>query len=207
MSFGLNITKISITTHLQTINHILRYSFYHGPKNTNDTVINALLTDSCEPNLLQHMTAFSANFLGYHCHNIPNINPCLLNQIPAHTPTEIAFTYYQSTTDPPTYSTTHNSHHPKKTTIWHLGTLDHPNQHKTTATFPDMNVQITNNNRFRFLTNTTNNPTAISIRIKPPNPPDTSFPYAFSNSHYNPSFLQFTLVHNIPPTKLDHLHY
>ena len=33
-SFGLNITKISITTHLQTINHILCYSFRHGPKTT-----------------------------------------------------------------------------------------------------------------------------------------------------------------------------
>ena len=59
--------------------HILRYSFRHGPKTTNDTVINTLLTDSCEPNLLQHMTASSANFLGYYCHNIPNVNPCLLN--------------------------------------------------------------------------------------------------------------------------------
>ena len=105
-SFGLNITKVSITTHLQTINHTLRYSFRHGPQTANETVINTLLTDSYEPNLLQHMTASSAKFLGYHCHNIPNINPCLLNQLPAHTPTEIAFTYYQSATDPPTYSTT-----------------------------------------------------------------------------------------------------
>ena len=61
-SFGLNITKIYITTHLQTINHHLRYSFRHGPKITNDTVINTPLTDSCEPYLLEHMTASSANF-------------------------------------------------------------------------------------------------------------------------------------------------
>ena len=105
-SFGLNTTKFSITTHLQTINHILRYSFRHGPKTTNDTVIKTLLTDCCERNLLQHLTASSANFLGYYCHNIPNMNPCLLHQLPAHTPTEIAFTYYQSTTDPPTCSLT-----------------------------------------------------------------------------------------------------
>ena len=118
-SFVLNITKISITTHLQTINHILCYSFRHGPKTTNDSVINTLLTDSCEPNLLQHMTASSASFLGYYCHNIPNINPCLLNQLPAHTPAEIAFTYYQSTTDPPNYSLTQNNQHPTRTRIWH----------------------------------------------------------------------------------------
>ena len=141
------------------------------------------------------MTAFSADFLGYHCHNIPNINPCLLNQIAADTPAEIVFTYYQSTTDPPTYCLTQNSQHPKRTTIWHLGTLDHPNQHKTTA-FPDMTVKITNNNRFRLPTNTTNNPKDTSFPTKPPNPPDTtSFPYAFSNSHFSPSFLQFTRVH------------
>ena len=207
-SFGLNITKVSITTHLQTINHTLRYSFRHGPETANETVINTLLTDSYEPNLLQHMTASSAKFLGYHCHKIPNINPSLLNQLPAHTPTEIAFTYYQSATDPPTYSTTQNTQHPKGTIIWHLGTLDHPNSYKTTATFPDMTVQITNNNRFRLPTNTTNNPRAIAIPTNPPNPPDTtSFPYAFSSSHFSPSFVQFTLVHNIPPPKLDHLHF
>ena len=120
----------------------------------------------------------------------------------------IAFTYYQSATDPPTYSTTQNTQHPKRTTIWHLGTLDHPTSNKTTATFPDMTVQITNNNRFRLPTNTTNNPKAIAIPTNPPNPPDTtSFPYAFSSSHFSPSFLQFTLVHNIPPPKLDHLHF
>ena len=206
--FGLNIAKVSITTHLQTINHVPRYSFRHGPKTTNDTVINTLLTDSCERNLLQHMTASSANFLGYYRHNIPNINPCLLNQLPAHTRAEIAFTYYQSTTDPPTYSLTQNTQHPKRTTIWHLGTLDHPNQHKTTATFPNMTVQITNSNRFRLPTNTTKNPKAISFPTKPPNPPDTtSFPYAFSNSHFSPLLVQFTLVQNIPPPKLDNLHY
>ena len=116
------------------------------------------------------MTAFSADFLGYHCHNIPNINPCLLNQIAADTPAEIVFTYYQSTTDPPTYCRTQNSQHPKRTTIWHLGTLDHPNQHKTTA-FPDMTVKITNNNRFRLPTNTTNNPKDTSFPTKPPNSP------------------------------------
>ena len=134
---GLNITKVSITAHLQIINHILRYSFLHGPKNTNDTVINALLTDSQDPNVLQHITASSANFLRYHFHNIPNINPCPLNQIPAHTPTKIAFTYYQSTTDTPTYSLTQSSQHHGKATIWHLGTRDHPIQHKTTAMFAD----------------------------------------------------------------------
>ena len=91
-SCHLYITKIAITTNLQTINHILRYSFRHGPKTTNDTLINTLLRDSCEPNLLQHMTAPSANFSGYCCHNIPNINPCLLNQLPPHTLAEIAFT-------------------------------------------------------------------------------------------------------------------
>ena len=31
--FGLNINKVSITTHLQTTNHILPYSFGHGPQN------------------------------------------------------------------------------------------------------------------------------------------------------------------------------
>ena len=34
-SFGLIITKVSITTHLQTINHTLRYSFRHGPQTAN----------------------------------------------------------------------------------------------------------------------------------------------------------------------------
>ena len=153
------------------------------------------------------MTPSSDNSLGYYCHNIPKINPCLLHQLPAHTPTEIAFTYYQSTTDPPTYSLTQNTQHPKRTTIVHLGTLDHPNQHKTTAEFPDMTVQITNNNRFRLPTSTTNNLQAISFPTKPPNPPDTtSFPYVFSNSLFNPLLLQLPLVHNIPPPKLDHLH-
>ena len=80
------------------------------------------------------MTASSANVLGYYCHNVPNANPCLLHQLPIHTPTEKAFTYYQSTTDLPTYSLTQNNQHPKRTTIWHLGTLDHPDPHKTTAT-------------------------------------------------------------------------
>ena len=71
-----------------------------------------------------------------------------------------------------------------------------------------MTVQITNNNRFRLPSNTTNNPKAISFPTKPPNPPDTtSFPYAFSDSHFSPLLLQFTLVQNIPPPKLDHLHY
>ena len=207
-SFGLNITKIGFTTSLQTINHILHYSFHHGPKTRNDTVINAPLNDSYEPNLLQHMTASSANVLGYYCHNIPSINPCLPHQLPAHTSTEIASTYYQSTTHPPAYSLTQINQHPKRNTIWHLGTLDHPTQHKATATFPDMTVKITNNNRFRLPTNTTNGPKAIYFPTKPPNPPDTtSFPYAFSNSHFNPLRLQFTLVHNVPPPKLDHLHY
>ena len=173
-SFWPQCYQTSITTHLQTINHTLRYSFCHGPQTANETVINTLLTDSYEPNLLQHMTASSAKFLGYHCHNIPNINPCLLNQLPAHTPTEIAFTYYQSATDPPTYSTTQNTQHPKRTTTWHLGTLDHSNSNKTTATFPHMTVQITNHNRFRPPTNTTNNPKAIAIPINPPSPPDTT---------------------------------
>ena len=156
------------------------------------------------------MTACSAKFLGYYCHNIPNINPCLLHKLPAHTPTEtpIAFTFYQSTTDPLTYSLTQITQHPKRTTTWHFGTLDHPNQHKNTATFPDMTVQITNNNRFHLPTSTTNNPKAILFPTKPPNPRyTTSFPYAFSNSHFNPLLLQFSLVHNIPPPNLDHLHY
>ena len=71
-----------------------------------------------------------------------------------------------------------------------------------------MTVQIADNKRFRLPTNTTNNCKAMSFPTKRPNPPDTtSFPYAFSNSHFSPSLLQFTLVHNIPPPKLDHLHY
>ena len=88
-----------------------------------------------------------------------------------------------------------------------LGTLDHLNQHETTATFLDMTAQITNNNRFRFPTNTTDTSNAISFPIKPPNPPDTtSFPYTFTNSLFNPTFLQFTLDLNIPPPNPDHLH-
>ena len=128
-----------------------------------------------------------------------------LNQTPAHTPTEIAFFDYHSTTDLFTYSFTQNSQHPKRITIWHLGTVDHLNQHKSTATFPDMTAQITNNNGFRLPTNTIN---AISFFIKPPSPPDTtSFPNIFTNSFFNPIFFQFIFDLNIPPPNPHHLHY
>ena len=46
------------------------------------------------------------------------------------------------------------------------------------------------------------------VNTTPSNPPNTtSFPYPFSNYHFSPSFLQFTLVHNFPPPKLDNLHF
>ena len=78
------------------------------------------------------MTASSANFLGHYFHNIRNINHCLLHQLPAHTPKEIAFTYYQSTTDPPTCSLTQiTPSSPKEPQFWHLGTLDHPAQNNS----------------------------------------------------------------------------
>ena len=185
-SFGLN-----FTTNLQTINHIPRYSFRHGPKITNDTVINTLLTDSCRPTLLQHMTALSAIYLSYCKHPQPS---------PFTHPSRNSFHLLPIYHRPPTKSLTQNTQHPRRTTILHLGTLDHPNRHNTTATFPDMTVQITNN--------TTKNPSSY------PSLPNLQIlqallPFLMLSAILIllQSFLQFTLVHNIPPAKLDHLHF
>ena len=98
------------------------------------------------------MTAHSASFLGFHTHNIPTVSPCLPFQIPTHTTIEVAFIYYQSNSNPPTYSTTKNTTHTTKTTLWFQGTVDHPLPQKTTVTFPDMSTILTPNHQFRFLT-------------------------------------------------------
>ena len=188
ISFGLNISKISITTYLPTIHHILRYSFHNGPKKTKDAVISALLTSSQDPNLLQYMTASSANFLDYHCHNIPHVQPCPVNQITTQYPTGEALIYYQSTAEPPTSSTTQNSQYPKGTAIWHLSILHHPNQQKSTVTVRDMIAQMTSNNRFHLLTNTTMASNAISFPIQPPNPPAN---YLLSECLHQLSFESF----------------
>ena len=81
-TLGLNITKISIVTHIQAINHILRYTHDDGPSRTNERVKYTLRYKSTNPNTMQRMTAHSASFLGFHTHNIPTINPCLPSQIP-----------------------------------------------------------------------------------------------------------------------------
>ena len=95
-TLGLNITKIFIVTHIQAINHILRYTHYDGPSHTNEQVTYTLRHKSTNPNTIQLMTAHSAKFLGFHTHNIPTVNPCLPSQIPTHKTIEFAFIYYQS---------------------------------------------------------------------------------------------------------------
>ena len=113
-TLGLNIRKISIVTHIQAINHILRYTHDDEPSHTNERVKYTLRYKSTNPNTMQLMTAHSANFLGFHTHNIPTVNPCLPSQSPTHTTIEVAFIYYQSNSDPPTYSTTKNTTHTTK---------------------------------------------------------------------------------------------
>ena len=117
-TLGLNITKISIATHIQAINHILRYTHNDGPSHTNERVKYTLRYKATNPNTMQRMTAHSASFLGFHTHNIPTVNPCLPSQIPTHTTIEVAFLYYQSNSHPPTYSITKNATHTTKTTQW-----------------------------------------------------------------------------------------
>ena len=95
-TLGLNITKISIVTHIQAINHILRYTHYDGPSYTNERVKYTLRYKSTNPNTMQSITAHSASFLGFHTHNIPTVSPCLPSQIPTHTTIEVTFIYYQS---------------------------------------------------------------------------------------------------------------
>ena len=144
------------------------------------------------------MTAHSASFLGFHTHNIPTANPCLTSQIPTHTTIEVAFIYYQSNSDPPTYSTTKNTTHTTKTTLWFQCTVHHPLPQKTTVTFPDMSTILTPNHQFRFLTLPTSQD--ISKSVKPLSLPDTiNFPFSFGGTTTTQNFIQFTLKNNLSP--------
>ena len=136
-TLGLNITKISIVTHIQAINHILRYTHNDGPSHANESVTSTLRNKSNNPNTIQLMTAHSAFFLGFHTQNIPTVNPCPPLQILTHTTIEVASNYYQSNSNPPTYSITKKTTHTTKTSLWFQGTIDHPLPQKTTVTFPD----------------------------------------------------------------------
>ena len=73
-TLGLDITNISIVTHIRAINHILRYTHDDGPSHTNERVTYTLRHKSTNPNTMQLMTAHSASLLGFHTHNIPTIN-------------------------------------------------------------------------------------------------------------------------------------
>ena len=159
-----------------------------------------------DPNTMQRMTAHFASFLGFHTHNIPTVNPCLPSQIPTHTTIEVAFLYYQSNSQPPTYSITKNATHTTKTTQWFRGTVDHPTPQKTTVTFPDMSTILTPNHQFRFLTLPTSQD--ISKPTKSLSIPDTAnFPFPFTSTTTTQNFLQFTLKNNLSPPNPQHLHY
>ena len=205
-ALGLNITKISIVTHIQAINHLLRYTHDDGPSHTNERVKYTLRYKSTDPNTIQRMTAHSASFLGFHTHNIPTVNPCLPSQIPTHATIEVAFLYYQSNSHPPTYSITNNTTHTTKTTQWFRGTVDHPTPQKTTVTFPDMSTILTPNHQFRFLTLPTSQDT--SKPTKSLSIPDTAnFPFPLTDTTTTQNFIQFTLKNNLPPPNPQHLHY
>ena len=152
------------------------------------------------------MTAHTASSLGFHTHDMPTVNPCLPFQIPTHTTIEIAFIYYQSNSNPPTYSTTKNTTHTTKETLWFQGTADNPLPQKTTVTFPDMSTILIPNHQFRFLTLPTSQD--ISKSTKPLSLPDTTnFPLSFTGSTITQNFIQFTLKNNLSPPNLQHLHY
>ena len=205
-TLGLDITKVSIVTHIQAINHILRYTHNDGPSHTNERVTYTLRDKSTNPNSRQLMTAHSAILLGFHTHNIPTVNPCLPFQIPTHTTIEVAFIYYQSNSNPPTYSTTKKTTHTTKTTLWFQGTVDQPLLQKATVTFPDISTILTPKHRFRFLTPPTSQ--AISKSTKPLSLPDTTnFPLSFTGTTTTQNFIQFALNNNLPPPNLQHLHY
>ena len=205
-TLGLNITKISIVTQIQAINHILRYTHYDGPSHTNERVTYTLRHKSSNPNTIQLMTAHYASFLGFHTHNIPTVNPCLPSQIPTHTTIEVAFIYYQSNSDPPTYSTTKNTTHTTKTTLWFQGTVHQPLLQKTTVTFPDMSTILTPNHQFRFLTLPTSQD--ISKSTKPLSLPDTTnFPFSFTGTTTTQNLIQCSLKNNVSPPNHQHLHY
>ena len=161
---------------------------------------------STSPNTMQRMTAHSASFSGFHIHNIPEVNPCLPSQIPTHTTIEVAFIYYQSNSDPLTYSITKNTTHTTKTTLWFRGTVDHPMPQKTTVTFPDMSTILTPNHQFRFLTLPTSQD--ISKPTKSLSLPDTTnFPFSFTGTTSTQHFIQLTLKNNLSPPNPQHLHY
>ena len=205
-TLGFNITKISIVTHIQAINHILRYTHDDGPSHTNERVKYTLRYKATDPNTMQRMTAHSASFLGFHTHNIPTVNPCLPSQISTHTTIEVAFLYYQSNSHPPTYSITKNATHTTKTTQWFRGTVDHPTPQKTTVTFPDMSTILTPDHQFRFLTLPTSQD--ISKPTKSLSIPDTAnFPYPFTSTTTTQNFIQLTLKNNFSPPNPQHLHY
>ena len=152
------------------------------------------------------MTADSALFLGFNTHNIPAVNPCLPFQIPTHTTIEVAFNYYQSNSNQPTYFITKNTNHTTKTTLWFQGTVDHPLPQKTTVTFRDMSTILTPNHQFRFLTLPTSQD--ISKSTKPLSLPDTTnFLFSFTGTKTTQNFIQRTLKDNISSPKFQHLHY
>ena len=155
---------------------------------------------STNPNTMQRMTTHSASFLGFHTHNIPTVNSCLPSQIPTHTTIEVAFIYYQSNSDPPTYSITKNTTHTTKTTLWFRGTVDDLMPQKTTVTFPDMSTILTPNHQFRFLTLPTSQD--ISKPTKSLSLPDTTnFPFSLTGITTTQNFIQFTLKNNLSPPK------
>ena len=119
---------------------------------------------------------------------------------PTQTTIEVAFIYYQSNSDPPTYSTTKNTTHTTKTTLWFQGTVDHPMPQKTTVTFPDMSTILTPNHQFRFLTLPTSQD--ISKSTKPLSLPDTTnFPFSFTGTTTTQPFIRFTLKNNLSAQK------
>ena len=152
------------------------------------------------------MTAHSAILSRIHTHNIPTVNPCLPFQIPTHTTIKVAFIYYQSNSNPPTYCTTKNTTHTTKRTLWFQGTVDHPLPQKTTVAFHDMSTILTPNRQFRFLTLPTYQD--ISKSTKPLSLPDmTNFPFPLTSTQTTQKFIQFTLKNNLSSPKFQHLHY
>ena len=116
------------------------------------------------------------------------------------------FIYYQSNSNPPTYSTTKNTTHTTKTTLWFQGTVDHPLPQKNTVTFPDMSTILTPNHQFHFLLLPKSQD--ISKSTKPLSLPDTTnFPFSLAGTTTTQNVIQFTLKNNLSPPNLQHSHY
>ena len=197
----LDITSLKLKVQQQTVNHITRHLLNEEPKPTNEAVLYALSQPTSSPSLLQSFSVDSANFINISLHNVPNSNPAPLTTIPLYTTAQVQFECFLSTTTPTSYSYTRKRTHPTPSQRWATGTIINQNPTSTDVDFGDAIMALKSHHRFKVPSHKTLDQSLFST-IPLSSTHSTPFPYPFSSTRSNRTYIQFDLryVTPLPPS-------